>query len=117
MAKKEKKQKVKEKNKSKQNDARIMVPEAADLALGAEEIKRLNRIVGQIEGIKKMVEGSRGLEDVLTQCKAVHSALRGVENRLLERHLDQAIGEIERGEKKKQRAQYVADLKALYRPI
>ena len=43
------------------------------------DIKRLNRIVGQIEGIKKMIEDKRYCQDILTQTKAASSALKSLE--------------------------------------
>lgn len=56
-----------------------------------EEIKRLNRISGQIEGIKKMIEEQRYCVDILTQLKAVRSAARSVECNILERHLHSCV--------------------------
>ena len=48
-----------------------------------EKIKRLNRIAGQVEGIKKMVEDERGNTEVLTQLRAVRAAVKGMEIALL----------------------------------
>jgi len=81
----------------------------------SDEIKRLNRIVGQIEGIRKMLEEKRKLEDVLIQCKAIHSALKSIETRILRAHLDVALDEIVKMEKKKNRAEKVAELEELFK--
>jgi len=81
----------------------------------SDEVKRLNRIVGQIEGIRKMLEEQRRLEDVLMQCKAIHSALKSIETRIIKAHLEVALDEITRIEKKKSRAEKVAELEALFR--
>ena len=81
----------------------------------SDEIKRLNRIIGQIEGVRKMLEGQRKLEDVLMQCKAVHSALRSIETRILKTHLDVALDEIVKIDKKKSRAEKVAELEELFK--
>ena len=48
-----------------------------------DKIKRLNRIAGQGEGIKKMVEDERGNTEVLTQLRAVRAAVKGMEIALL----------------------------------
>jgi len=80
-----------------------------------DEIKRLNRIVGQIEGIRKMLEEKRKLESVLIQCKAVHSALKSIETRILRTHLDAALDEIAKIDKKKNRAERVAELEELFK--
>lgn len=44
---------------------------------------RLNRISGQIEGIKKMISDKRETTEVLTQLRAVRSAVKGMEKALL----------------------------------
>lgn len=81
----------------------------------SDELKRLNRVVGQVEGIKKMLEEKRKLDDVLIQCKAVHSALKSVEQRIVKAHLEVALDAIEKLEKKKTRAEKVAELEELFK--
>ena len=81
----------------------------------SDEIKRLNRIIGQIEGIRKMLEHGRKLEDVLIQCKAIHSALKSIETRILKSHLEVALDEIVKIDKKKNRAEKVAELEELFK--
>jgi CsoR family transcriptional regulator, copper-sensing transcriptional repressor len=83
----------------------------------ADETKRLNRIIGQIEGISKMLESSRKLDDVLIQCKAVHSALRAVELRVARNYLDQALSDIANMDKKKSREQKLAELEDIFKQI
>ena len=81
----------------------------------SDEIKRLNRVVGQIEGVRKMLEDQRKLEDILMQCKAIHSALKSVEMRILKTHLNVALDEIVKIDKKKNRAERVAELEELFK--
>ena len=81
----------------------------------SEEIKRLNRIVGQIEGIRKMLEEQRKLEDILIQCKAIHSALKSIETRVLKAHLEVALDDIVKIDKKKNRAERVSELEQLFK--
>lgn len=81
----------------------------------SDETKRLNRIVGQVEGIRKMLDEQRKLEDVLIQCKAIHSALKSIETRILKAHLAVALDEIVKLEKKKNREQKVAELEELFK--
>lgn len=58
---------------------------------GAEEYKdlitRLNRIEGQVRGIKGMVENEAYCVDILTQVSAVQSALNGFNKALLGNHI------------------------------
>lgn len=81
----------------------------------SEENKRLNRVLGQVEGIKKMLHEQRKLDDVLIQCKAVHSALKSIEYRLLRAHVEHVLDEASRMEKRKTRAEYLAELEELYK--
>ncbi len=80
-----------------------------------DEVKRLNRVIGQVEGIRNMLEEGRKLEDVLTQCKAVHSALKSVESRILKSYLDAALDKIVRLEKKKDRQEKMSELEDIFK--
>jgi DNA-binding FrmR family transcriptional regulator len=61
------------------------------MALCGEDHKklldRINRIEGQVRGIRKMVEADRPCMDVLKQIAAVSGAMRGVGMFVLEDHL------------------------------
>ena len=50
-------------------------------------INRLNRIEGQIRGIKKMVESDTYCTDILTQVSAVTAALNAFNRELLASHI------------------------------
>ena len=66
------------------------------------QLHRINRIEGQVRGIKKMVEDERYCLDILTQIKAVKSALTSVETNIVEDHLNHCVSHAvsERDEKK-----------------
>ena len=55
--------------------------------------RRLNRAIGQLNGIKAMVEEDRYCGDVLTQLAAVESALRSTSRLLLQDHLETCVVE------------------------
>lgn len=57
------------------------------------DLPRLNRISGQITGVKKMIEEHRHCPEILTQLRAVRSAVKGLEASILERHLNHCIAE------------------------
>jgi len=60
---------------------------------------RLSRIRGQIEGIRKMVEGPRYCVEILNQIAAVRAALSSVGRLILEDHLKTCVkGAIKRGQ-------------------
>jgi len=56
-----------------------------------ENVKRLNKIEGQVRGIKKMIENNRYCIDVLDQTKAIRSAILKVEEIILENHLNTCV--------------------------
>ena len=55
--------------------------------------KRLNRAIGQLNGIKGMIDDNRYCGDVLIQLAAVESAVRGVSIMLLQDHLETCVAE------------------------
>lgn len=56
-------------------------------------VTRLNRIEGQIRGVKGLIEKDTYCDDVLTQIAAIQSALNGVSKILLEGHLKNCVVE------------------------
>ena len=54
-------------------------------------INRLNRIEGQIRGIKKMVENDAYCADILTQSSAVAAAMNSFNSELLNHHLHHCV--------------------------
>lgn len=80
-----------------------------------DEIKRLNRVCGQIDGISKMLDNGRKLQDVLTQFKAAHSALSAIEQRIFEIYVNASVEDIVAAEKRKEREAKLTELKVLYK--
>ncbi|MFY0544593.1 metal-sensitive transcriptional regulator [Brevibacillus sp. H7] len=54
-------------------------------------VARLNRIEGQIRGIRGMIEKDVYCDDILNQIAAVHSALNAVGKMLLEGHMKSCV--------------------------
>ncbi|MDD2373000.1 MAG: metal-sensitive transcriptional regulator [Syntrophomonadaceae bacterium] len=54
---------------------------------------RLNRIEGQIRGIKRMIEEGVYCDDVLNQITSAQSALNGVAKLLLQKHMKSCVKE------------------------
>lgn len=52
-----------------------------------KHLQRLNRIAGQIEGIKKMIQAERYCPEILMQLHAVRSAIRNLEVQVFDNHL------------------------------
>ena len=54
-------------------------------------IHRLNRLEGQIRGIRGMVERDAYCTDILTQCAAVSAALHAFNREVIERHIRSCV--------------------------
>jgi DNA-binding FrmR family transcriptional regulator len=64
-------------------------------------VSRLNRIEGQIRGVKGLIEKDTYCDDVITQISAIQSALNSVGKMLLEGHLKSCVVErIQEGDQK-----------------
>lgn len=64
----------------------------------------LRRIEGQVRGVQKMIEDRKYCIDILNQIHAVKGALSRVEEKILEKHLQNCVTDAVKGgsEKKKQ---------------
>ncbi|MCE5287544.1 MAG: metal-sensitive transcriptional regulator [Pelosinus sp.] len=56
-------------------------------------VNRMNRIEGQVRGIKGMMEKHAYCDDVLNQIASVQAALNGVSKLLLEKHMKSCVRE------------------------
>lgn len=53
--------------------------------------KRLNKAIGQLNGIKKMIDNDRYCSDVLIQLLAVEKAVHSISNVVLKDHLETCV--------------------------
>ena len=61
-------------------------------------MNRLNRIEGQVRGVKKMLEEEQYCVDILTQVSAIQAALNAFNKELLSRHIHSCVvEEIQKG--------------------
>lgn len=58
-----------------------------------ELVTRMNRIEGQVRGIKGMIERRVYCDDILNQISSVQSALHGAAQLLLEKHMKSCVTE------------------------
>lgn len=56
-------------------------------------VNRLNRVEGQIRGIRKMVESDAYCTDILTQVSAVQAALNAFNRELLANHIRTCVSD------------------------
>jgi DNA-binding FrmR family transcriptional regulator len=55
------------------------------------ELAKLNRIYGQVEGVRKMIQDERYCIDILTQLKAIRSAIKSLELSILDTHIASCV--------------------------
>ncbi|GBR76454.1 copper-sensing transcriptional repressor CsoR [Candidatus Termititenax persephonae] len=75
------------------------------------EISRLNRVAGQIDGVRKMIKARRYCPEILIQLKAVRSAVKSIESNILKTHLESCVAASFAD--KKERAHKIAEIKEL----
>lgn len=71
---------------------------------------RMARIEGQVKGIRAMVDNDRYCVDILLQLSAVVSALKRVEDMVMENHLNTCVTDALKSEDEEQSQQKIAEL-------
>lgn len=64
-----------------------------DEAFQADLQKRLNRAIGQLNGVKAMIDDNRYCGDVLVQLSAAENAIRKVSELVLQNHMETCVVE------------------------
>lgn len=75
-----------------------------------EHLTRLRRIEGQVQGLSRMIEEERYCIDILTQIRAVQAALRKVELKVLEDHVQHCVTAAAESGKTKERDAKLSEL-------
>lgn len=83
-------------------------------AKGAEEGMRLNRITGQLQGLRRMVEEERYCIDVLTQIKAAEAALHSLAKLVLRNYLETCVADAFESEDAADRREKIAELTRVF---
>ncbi len=56
-------------------------------------LKALNRVIGQLEGVRRMVDERRYCADILVQTRAAAAALKKIELTILKSHMNHCVSE------------------------
>ncbi|RIL07195.1 MAG: hypothetical protein DCC75_10235 [Proteobacteria bacterium] len=80
-----------------------------------KEIHRLNRISGQIDGIKRMISEREYCPKIITQIQAARAALKSLESVVLEIHLASCVQGALNSKDKKEAELKTAELLELFR--
>ncbi len=76
----------------------------------SDDLKRLNRVKGQLEGIEGMIEDRRYCPDIINQVQASISALKSLQKQLLERHLHHCVASAFEAQDHRQRETKIKEL-------
>lgn len=79
------------------------------------ETGKLNRVVGQIEGVKKMIAERRYCPDILTQLRAARAALKTIEANILESHLKGCVTEAMTNGQPADKNEKIQEIKELFK--
>ena len=80
-----------------------------------KHIPRMNKIIGQLNGIKKMIQDRRYCPEIITQLKAVSSACKSLESIMLQKHLETCVIEAFNSENKQNQTKKIQELTDLYK--
>ena len=83
--------------------------------LHLNQLKRLRKVEGQIRGVQKMIEEDRYCMDILTQLKAIKSALSRVEESIIENHLDHCVHRAVSSSDRKAKEEVIDEIRTLLR--
>jgi len=73
--------------------------------------QRINNVIGQLEGIKKMIADDKDCMQILVQMKAVKSALNSLTGKLVEENMSECLKNMKLGGRNKEK------MRALVREI
>ena len=79
-----------------------------------KHIPRINKVTGQLNGIKKMIE-EHGGKEIITQLKAVSSACQSLEIIMLQKHLETCVMEAFHSKDKNIQDEKIKELTNLYK--
>jgi DNA-binding FrmR family transcriptional regulator len=75
-----------------------------------QAVSRLRRIVGQVQGIQRMVDDEKYCVDILLQISAVQGALEQVSKILMTRHIESCVVDSLQAGSERERARKIDEL-------
>ena len=80
----------------------------------SEDLVRLRRIRGQIEGVERMIEDQRYCIDIVHQIRSIMAALRSAEGLVMERHIRHCVKDAVEADDKRLTEQKINELLNLF---
>jgi DNA-binding FrmR family transcriptional regulator len=78
-------------------------------------LNRMNYISGHLEGVKKMIKEDKYCIDIILQNQAVISAIKKVNEMILENHLKTCVTKAIKGKSQKERKKKIKELLDLFK--
>jgi DNA-binding FrmR family transcriptional regulator len=78
-------------------------------------LNRMNYLIGHLKGVKKMIENDEYCVDIILQNEAVISAIKKVNEMILENHLNTCVAEAIKNKNEKERRKKIKELLDLFK--
>jgi len=75
----------------------------------------MNYLIGHLEGVKRMIENDKYCIDIILQNEAVISALKKVNEMILENHLNTCVTQAIKNKSEKERKKKIKELLELFK--
>lgn len=79
------------------------------------QLGRINRVIGQMEGVKKMIEERRYCPEILTLLRGARAAIHAVEANILETYLGSCVTDAFASGDREEREKKIGDLKSIFK--
>lgn len=80
----------------------------------SEDLVRLRRVRGQIEGVERMIEEGRYCVDIVNQIRSIMAALRSAEGLVMERHVRHCVNDAIHAKDTRQTEEKITELLTLF---
>lgn len=75
-----------------------------------EQLVSLNKIEGQVRGIRRMIEEKKYCVDIITQISSVVGALRSVENQVFKKHIEGCVVNALKGKSESEKKEKISEV-------
>lgn len=80
-----------------------------------KELSRINRIIGQLEGAKRMIEEKRYCPEIITLLRGARSAIKSVEGNILETYLGSCVANAFQSNDAQEKKKKIEELKEIFK--
>lgn len=91
---------------------KILSKRREDIKNAQTQLPKINRVCGQLEGVKRMIESDRAGADILTQLRSVRGAIKAIECNLLNMYLKENVCKAPENAKDREKA--ISEICALF---